>query len=265
MSKRLSVTLFVWCVAAPTATATAGHGNSSAIITGSFADSCRDFTTHSTKDISYVKLRYASGLVVKHENINGPDWAVDGGPGEEIDSARVKSGTTREEFECAAANTAPTALLEIQTPPIDQTFQHCWEFFGLACDQSSPRTEWTSVGDVPNQGTQPGFFHWGCGGQSPPSLCSFAITFRGIGSSDPDGDIASWSLDFGDGTSVSGAWSSPPAELTHTYVFEPVSGTYCTGVGGAPYLCGVTLTVTDSAGQSDSETLLMAFIDQSPD
>ena len=261
LNRVLPAALLVSWVAAPAALA--GQGNSTATITGSFADSCRDFTTHSTKDISYVKLRYASGLVVKHENINSHDWAVDGGPGEEIASARVKSALTREEFVCEPASAPPTALLEIRTPPIDQTFVNCWEFFGLACDQSSPRTEWTRVSDVPNQGTQPGFFHWGCGGQSHPSLCSFAITFRGIGSSDPDDDIESWTLDFGDGTVVGGDWSSPPAEVTHTYVQGPVG--YCAGVPGAPHLCGVTLTVTDAAGQSASDTLLMAFIDQSPD
>jgi hypothetical protein len=270
MSKRLLlVTMVVSWFAAPAATAVAGGGNSSATITGSFADSCRDFTTHSTKDISYVKLRYASGLVVKHENVNSHDWTVDGGPGEEIDSARVKSGTTREEFACEPASAAPTALLEVRTPPIQQTFETCYDFFagGLDCEQSSARTAWTSNAQIPdNGGDDSGHLVWGCGGLTDPSLCSFAITFRGVGSSDPDDDIESWSLDFGDGTSVSGDWSSPPTEVTHLYVLSPpVTGNYCVGVPGAPFLCGVVFTVTDAAGQSDSDTLLMVFLDQSPD
>lgn len=256
------VALLAWLGAAPAALAVPGGGNSAATITGSFADSCRDFTTHSSKDISFVELHYASGSVVKDESINSHDWAIDGGPGEEIDFARVKSGTTIEEFACEPSNAAPTALLEIQTPGIGVG---CFEFFagGLDCEQSMPRTAWTSTDQVPdNGGSDSGMFHWGCGGITPHSECSLTMTFRGIGSSDPDGDLASWWLDFGDGTSVSGTWTNPPAEVTHPYAsFEA-----CTGVfNGIPGICLVTLTVTDSAGQSDSDTLVMGFLDQTPD
>jgi hypothetical protein len=54
--------------------------------------------------------------------------------------------------------------------------------------------------------------------------------------------------------------------VTHLYVLSPpVTGNYCVGVPGAPFLCGVVFTVTDAAGQSHSDTLLMVFLDQSPD
>jgi hypothetical protein len=91
--------------------------------------------------------------------------------------------------------------------------------------------------------------------------------FRGTGSSDPNGDIASWSLDFGDGTSVSGAWgTAPPGAVAHEYLRNASGEMNCTGFG--PYTsnaCAVTLTVTDSAGQSDSVVLMMIFLDQRPD
>src|SRR5687768_13594215 len=68
-------------------------GKSSATITGSFADGCRDFAAHASKDISHVELHYADGRVVKHETIQSHDYAIDGGGGDEIDMAIVKSGT----------------------------------------------------------------------------------------------------------------------------------------------------------------------------
>jgi hypothetical protein len=257
------VALVAWLGAAPAALAVPGGGNSAATITGSFADSCRDFAAHSSKDISYVELHYAAGSVVKDESITSPDWAIDGGPGEEIDFAAVKSGTTIQEFPCVPSNAAPEARLEMQTPPVDQTLEHCYDFFsgGLACEASSPRTARTSRLQLPDP--EAGLFTWGCGAFTDPSQCSWTMTFRGTGSSDPDGDLASWSLDFSDGTSVSGTWSSPPAEVTHAYA-PFLAG--CTGVfNGIPNRCVVTLTVTDSAGQSASDTLPMVHVDQSPD
>jgi hypothetical protein len=251
--------------APPLALAVPGNGNSAATITGSFADSCRDFTAHSSKDISHVELHYASGSVVKDESIDSPDWAIDGGPGEEIGFANVKSGTTTEELACEPSNAAPTALLEIQTPP-EPTLLGCYDFWsgGLACEGSSPRTAWTNTDQIPDDGgTESGLFHWVCGWFTPWSQCSWVMTFRGTGSSDPDGDLASWSLDFGNGTSVSGTWSSPPAEVTHAY---PPFFAGCTGVfNGIPNICLVTLTVTDSAGQSATDTLPMGFVDLTPD
>ncbi len=244
-------------------------GNSGATITGAFADACRDFTAHSTKDISHVEFHHVDGRVVKDEAIASPDFAHDGSAGDEIDFAVVKSGRTSEQFECAPASVAPTARLEIATPPVDQTIAHCYDFFsgGLACEQSSPRTSWASAGDIPEGGSEPGLFLWTCGGQSHPSECSMTMTFRGSGSGDPDADIVGWSLDVGDGTSVSGNWgTAPPAAVEHEYVRDPSGSLGCTGVfNGIPSVCLVTLTVTDSAGQSDSDVIPMVFVDQTPD
>jgi hypothetical protein len=263
--------LLVALVAVPSAHAGSRHRSrrSAATITASFADSCRDFATHSSKDISHVVFHYADGRVVKDERICGHDYAVDGEAGDEIEFATVKSGTTTEQFDCEQSNGAPTALLEIQTPPIEQTFDTCYDFFagGLSCEQSRPRTDWTGRSEIPDAGgSESGFFHWGCGGFSDYSECPMAITFRGIGSHDPDGDIASWSLDFGDGTSVSGNWSTPPTEVTHEYLRGPLRDLYCTGYGTfGSNVCLVTLTVTDSAGQSHSDAIVMGFLDQAPD
>lgn len=262
------VALLAWLAGPTPARAAAGQARCpSATITGSFADSCREFAAHSTKNISYVKLYYADGRVVGHPHINSHHYAIDGGPGDEIDLARVRSGTTIQEFTCEASNEAPTARLEIQTPPVDQVVGHCWDFSdGLICEQSIPRTAWTGVAQVPDNGGLPGFFEWGCGAFSDFSQCPLVMRFRGIGSHDPDGDIASWSLDFGDGTSVSGTWSAPPSEVVHEYSGHLPDAVNCTGVIGTVHnVCMVTLTVTDSAGQSDSDTMLMIFLNQSPD
>jgi hypothetical protein len=254
--------ILAWLAGAAPALAAPGRGRCAATITGSFADSCRDFAAHSSKDISYVELHYVDGRVVKHRNINRRDWAVDGGPDDAIDFARVKSGTTIQEFACEATNTAPTALVEIQTPAVDQTVENCQGWTdGLICQQASPRTDWTGRAQIPDIGGAPGLFLWGCGGVTPPSQCGWTITFRGTGSVDADGDIASWSIDFGDGTSMNGAWTTPPAEVAHEYLHSP-SGAVC---GAQSSMCVVTLTVTDAAGQSASETIRMVFLDQSPD
>ena len=248
----------------PAALAHPGHGNRAATIAGSFADSCRDFAAHSNKDISFVELHYASGRVVRRGCIHRHDWSIDGGPGDELDFTKVKSGTTIEEFTCEANDAAPEALVEIQTPPIDQTLEQCYDFFsgGLACEQSSPRTDWTSAGQIPDDGgTESGLLHWGCGALTDPSLCPPTVSFRGIGSSDADGDIASWTLDFGDGTSISGTWCAPPAEVAHAYA---PGGAGCSSIGNGN-VCVITLTVTDSAGQSASDTMRMVFVDQTPD
>jgi hypothetical protein len=163
---------------------------------------------------------------------------------------------------CGTPNSPPTALLEINTPPIDQTHEHCLEFFsgGLACEEASPRTDWTDTSEIPDDGgTESGIFHWVCGGvlACPPTITA---TFRGTDSSDPDNDIVSWSLDFGDGTFASGSWSSdPPADVFHDY---GPGTTSCSGPFG---VCVVVLTVTDAAGQSDSDTMLLGRVDQTPD
>jgi PKD repeat protein len=59
-------------------------------------------------------------------------------------------------------------------------------------------------------------------------------SFDGSGSSDPDGDLTSWSWTFGDGASGTGE------SVTHEY--------------GSPGSRTVTLTVTDAGGRTDSTT-----------
>lgn len=229
----------------------ASRGNSAATITGSFADSCRDFATHSSKDVSHVEIHYADGRVVKDETIASPDHAIDGGAGEEIEFAIVKSGTTSERFECVQANSPPTAILEVKTP-------ECFTWLdGLVdCDGRTARTTW-SHSTVPglDHGLVRFFCSWPddqscvdavmpCGQLEGYSLCQFTYSFRGTSSTDPDHDIASWTLDFGDGSSLSGDWATnPPSEISHEF-----STHYCCAHGEL-----ITLTVTDSTGQSDSD------------
>ena len=250
-------------LAAPTAQAAPGRGNSAATITASFTDSCRDFAAHSSKDISHVELNYADGRVVKDEGITRPDYALDGSAGEEIELTVVKSGTTRERFECVQANGPPTALLEIETP------ESCGPFFsgGLQCDQSVPRTDWTIKSEIPDDGgDESGFLTWGCEFANNPALCPFVVSFHGTNSSDPGNDIASWLLEFSDGTSASGDWGTdPPTEVSHDYL--PFGDFGCGGFGAFDIstVCPVTLRVTDAAGQSDSETIVMSFVDWTPD
>jgi hypothetical protein len=197
---------------------------------------------------------------VSDETIASPDYALDGGAGDELISAIVKSGTTRLAFECAQVNSAPFARLEILTPAYG-SIDGCgpFGFGGLICEASTPRTDWTDAGTVPDTGgSDSGIFHWACGRLTDWSHCPLTFTFRGIGSSDPDGDIVSWALDFGDGTSTSGDWgTTPPAQISHDFSFAPC--------GITNQLCVVTLTVTDSAGHSAAASLRMYFLDISPD
>jgi hypothetical protein len=124
---------------AMSALASPGGRNSAATVTASFADSCRDFTANSTRDISHVETHYIGGPVVKDESVNTRDYAIDGGVGDEIEFAIVKSGTTSQQFECVISNSAPAALLEIKTPPLGTSLDGCYEFFsgGLICERSS--------------------------------------------------------------------------------------------------------------------------------
>jgi hypothetical protein len=93
---------------------------------------------------------------------------------------------------------------------------------------------------------------WGC---NHDQFCLDKPTdpaFRGTASIDPDGDIVSWSIDFGDGTSTGGSWmTDPPIALVHAYPPFPDA------VNISPV---VTLTVTDSAGQTDSDAMQLVFI-----
>ena len=199
-------------------------GNSEASIAGAFSDSCRDLESVSTKDISYVQIHYADGRVVKDESIRTPGFSIDGGAGFEIDFAVVKSGTTVEQFFCHV-NRAPVALLEIKTPA------ECFTAIdgSVFCDWSAP-TAWMS----------PGLVRFSCG----PVPCSTSITVRGSGSVDGDGDLVSWSIDFGDGTIVSGSWANPPVEISHRYADGVSTHT-------------VVLTVTDSAGQTTHDSMIV--------
>src|SRR5687768_10570666 len=78
-------------------------GSSEASITGTFSESCRGFESVSTKDISHVEIHYADGRVVKDESTRAPHFSINGGAGDEIDFAVVKSGTTTEQFLCHVA------------------------------------------------------------------------------------------------------------------------------------------------------------------
>lgn len=248
-------------------------GNGAATITGAFSDGCRDFTSHATKvnsqqgkDISYVDVHYADGRIVKDETVNSPDYSLDGAAGGEIAFAIVKSGTTTQPFHCVRENRPPTALLEIKTPvdgsagspdgeiPPDGCFTTF--FSGLLCPAWEPRNVWRSSTEFPYEqldGGVAGGLFWICRSDLP-SPSTFDV--RGTSSSDPDGDITTWSLDFGDGTSAGGSWTTnPPVDAVHTY------GPLCTD--DISYY--VTLTVTDAAGQSASDTILMRNIDGNPD
>jgi hypothetical protein len=100
-----------------------------------------------------------------------------------------------------------------------------------------PRTAWLDPGD----GAEVDFF---CVGSV--SACDFNLVFRGTSSTDPDNDIASWSMVFSDGTSAGGDWAT-----------DPPTGVSATGDLVLPRT--VTLTVTDSTGQSDSVTVVLNF------
>jgi PKD repeat protein len=85
---------------------------------------------------------------------------------------------------------------------------------------------------VPNQPPTASLSASPASGDSP-----LTVAFDGSGSSDPDGTIAAYSWDFGDGT------SSTVASLSHTY---DVAGTYT-----------ATLMVTDDDGATDSSSTVI--------
>ncbi len=249
----LALVALVW-----SAVALAGAGgNSAATITASFADGCRDLAVQSSKDISHVDLHYTDGLVVKDESTTTPDYVHDGSAGDEIDFAVVKSGRTTETFTCSSPKTPPTAVLEVKTP---EGYCFTWHDGLVDCDGRVARTSWTHS-TVP--ALDYGMVRFGCGwpddqscvGHVMPcgqkdfySLCQVTYTFRGTSSTDPDDDIVSWSIDFGDGIFTSGDWiTNPPTEVSHEYLIH-----YCPTCSRDPAI----LTVTDSAGHTDSDALL---------
>jgi PKD repeat protein len=94
-----------------------------------------------------------------------------------------------------------------------------------------------------HDGTAPPVLHLayttgGGGGNQPPtaaftsSCTGLACTFNGTGSSDPEGPIATYQWNFGDGTTGSGSQPSHPYSQAGTYT--------------------VSLTVTDSGGATNS-------------
>ena len=216
--------------------------NSTTAITGTFSDSCRDFTTHSGKDISHVVIQFVDGRSVKNEAVGRRDLSIDGGSGDEIAVATVKAGTTRATFACTNTSRPPTAVLEIRTPPL-ATCALNNEVHPL-CLGSAERTDWSRP-----QGGVIGFAY-----EAPFPPMTFE--FRGTTSSDPDNDIVGWSIDFGDGTSTSGNWSTePPTVVTHTYAgFDVLSG-----------MPSATLTVIDGTGESATDTLTLFVVDITPD
>jgi hypothetical protein len=233
-------------------------GNSAATITGTFSDGCRDFTAHATKvgseqgkDISYVELHYADSRVVRDETVASPDYALDGPAGDELDFAVVKSGTTTERFDCVLQNSRPTAILEVKTPEC-----FTWPDGLVDCDGRIARTTWSHSATDLGYGLVRFFCGWpddqSCVDHVMPcelvelySACRVTYTFRGTSSTDPDNDLTSWSLDFGDGASVAGDWATnPPTEIAHEYLDR-----HCPTCSREP----ATLTVTDSAGQTDAD------------
>ena len=252
------VATFTWAGAA----IAGSSGNNAATITGAFSDSCRDFASRATKlgsqqdkDISYVGLHYADGRVFKDETVGTPDYVIDGGPGDELDAAIVKSGTTTERFECTQENSPPTTILEVKTPEC-----FTWPDGLVDCDGRTARTTWSHSTTELGYGLTQFFCGWpddpSCVDHVMPcelvqlySACRVTYTFRGTSSTDPDDDIVSWSLDFGDGTSIAGDWiTDPPTEISHEYLDR-----HCPTCFREP----ATLTVTDAAGQTDVDAQLV--------
>lgn len=224
------------------------YAGSQATITGVFAEACRDFAAHSTKDTSHVVVHYADGRVVKDESTGTPDHAVDGSAGDEIGMVEVKSGTTTESFRCGNGGSPLVARLEIRLSPFCQPYTPTnGEPYYWCLDDSTnaQRTVYVDPGDMR--------IDMGC---LPSEPDCFAITVRGTGSTDPDGDIVNWSIAFGDDAVVSGEWgTTPPEEVTHEYA---------AGSFGSDY-AQITLTVTDARGQVATDTVDLAFFDQTPD
>ncbi|MCA1670773.1 MAG: PKD domain-containing protein [Actinobacteria bacterium] len=189
-----------------------------------FTDSCRDVSFHSTKDISHVEIHYADGRVIKDESTTTPDHTIDGGAGDEIDFV-IEIGHDERDLRL----------------PGDQQPADC----GIREEGRQLRpAECSGHLDVRRLHLARLLLH------APGSTFTDerAVSFRGISSTDPDNDIVNWSIDFGDGTTpAGGSWAAePPVEVVHEYNIE------CT--------CTVTLTVTDSAGQSSSDPMAVSMI-----
>ena len=77
-----------------------------------------------------------------------------------------------------------------------------------------------------------------------------AVSFSTAGSRDPEGPLASWTLDFGDGTPAATGTGDPPATVAHTYA---TAGTFT-----------ATLTVRDKAGATASATVTTTVTARAP-
>jgi PKD repeat protein len=89
------------------------------------------------------------------------------------------------------------------------------------------------------------------GSDLPDPTACVTFRFRGTNSSDPDNDIASWSIAFGDGTSTAGSRTADaPADVAHTYASD---GFYT-----------AELTVTDAAGHASSDTITFSMDTDGP-
>jgi len=75
------------------------------------------------------------------------------------------------------------------------------------------------------------------------------VTLNGSGSSDSDGSIVSWKLDFGDGKSTSGT-GSVPSSIPHTYE--------------SPCSCTASLTVTDNQGAQSAPAKVKITVTTAP-
>jgi phospholipase C len=78
----------------------------------------------------------------------------------------------------------------------------------------------------------------------------FTVSFDGSQSSDPGGSIASWKLDFGDGSLPAKGTGTPPAAQTHTYA--------STGSFRAQ------LTVKTASGKKSTAALMVFVVDPAP-
>jgi len=163
--------------------------------------------------------------------------------GNELATVTVKSGTTSQSFVCQSGR-SPVAVLEVRLEPtacVHHVESDGYEY--LWCPGGTPG----DGGELVDTGGLDVWFNcdltgggWECR--------TFSV--RGTSSTDPDDDITGWSIDFCGEAIVTGAWvTSPPTEVTHLN-----SG-----------FCDVTLTVTDAAGNIDTDRVGIGIVDATPD
>ncbi len=190
----------------------------------------------------YVNRKTVAGGVITQRalELRGPGGAS-------VVLAEAVAGVER----CEQPDGPPTAVLELETAPIspdeDGPAGSCYagQHPDLFCFYEDPRSVWTrfTTGTV--------YFGFCADNQCQPDD-TFSFSFRGTISTDPGDDIASWSIDFGDGTSTGiQDWATaPPTTITHAYDLNDFNDNFVV----------VTLTVTDAAGESDSEAMPLALI-----